>query len=401
MFVYADNAATTKIDPEVLKVMLPFLKENFGNPSTFYSKGREVSLAIEHAREQVAQAIGAKPSEIYFTSCGTESDNWAIRGIASRYTEKRGKHIITTNIEHHAVLHTLKAMEKEGYEVTYLPVDREGFISPHQVEDAIRPDTLLITVMTANNEIGSVQPIVEIGKIARAHKVLFHTDAVQAVGHIPVNVEEMQVDLLSLSAHKFCAPKGIGALYIRKGVLPNNLLQGGGQERGKRPGTENTAAIVGMGAAIEKAVRTMEQNTAKISVLRDRLIAGIMNNIPYCIRNTPTHDMLPGTVNISVRYIEGESLLLLLDMNGICASSGSACASGSLDPSHVLLALGLPHETAHGSVRFSLNHENTIEQVDYIIQTMQSITTRLRDMSPLWENVSKESSFQEKEPVVL
>ncbi|MBO5221526.1 MAG: cysteine desulfurase NifS [Clostridia bacterium] len=393
MFVYADNAATTHIDPDVVKAMMPALGELYGNPSTIYSKGREAREALDKAREQVAKAINCRPQEIYFTSCGTESDNWAIRGITKHYAAKKGKHIISTNIEHHAVLETLKAMEKEGYEVTFLPVNEEGFITAQQVEDAIRPDTVLITVMTANNEIGSIQPIEEIAKVAKEHNVFFHTDAVQAVGHIPVDVQKMGVDLLSLSGHKFHAPKGVGALYVRRGVLPDNLMNGGGQERSRRPGTENMAGILAIGAAIEKATANLERDMAYVASLRDRLIDGIVKAIPHCKVNTPSHDRLPGTVNVSIKYIEGESMLLLLDMNGICATSGSACASGDLDPSHVLLAIGLPHEIAHGSVRFSFCTENTMEEVEYILEVLPKIAQRLREMSPLWENVKNQETL--------
>ena len=393
MFVYADNAATTRIHPAAVKAMMPAFDELYGNPSTIYSKGREAREAIDRAREQVAKAINCRPQEIYFTSCGTESDNWAICGIAKHYAEKRGKHIISTNIEHHAVLETLKALEKEGFEVTLLPVNEEGFVTAAQVEEAIRKDTVLITVMTANNEIGSIQPIEEISAVAKKHNVFFHTDAVQAVGHIPVDVEAMGVDLLSLSGHKFHAPKGVGALYVRRGVLPDNLMHGGGQERNRRPGTENIAGILALGAAIEEAVENLERDMAHVASLRDRLIEGITSKIPHCKINTPSHDRLPGTVNVSIKYIEGESMLLLLDMNGICATSGSACASGDLDPSHVLLAIGLPHEIAHGSVRFSFCADNTVEEVDYILDVLPGIASRLREMSPLWEAVKNKESL--------
>lgn len=389
MFVYADNAATTQISPEAVSAMMPALDGLYGNPSTFYSKGREAAEAVERARAQVANAIGCRPQEIYFTSCGTESDNWAIRGIATHYAAKKGKHIISTNVEHHAVLETLKALEKEGFDVTLLPVNEEGFVTARQVREAIRPDTVLITVMTANNEIGSIQPIEEISKVAKENGVFFHTDAVQAVGHVPVDVTKMGVDLLSLSGHKFHAPKGIGALYVRRGVLPDNLMFGGGQERRRRPGTENIAGILGLGAAIERATSNLEKDMAYVSALRDRLIRGITEKIPYCKVNTPSHDRLPGTVNVSIRYVEGESLLLMLDMNGICATSGSACASGNLDPSHVLLAIGLPHEVAHGSVRFSFCATNTEQEVDYILEVLPRIAQTLRAMSPLWEAVEK------------
>ncbi len=392
MFVYADNAATTKIDPEVVQAMMPAFGELYGNPSTIYSKGREAKEAVEKAREQVAKAINCRPSEIYFTSCGTESDNWAIRGIATRYAAKKGKHIITTNIEHHAVFECLKALEKEGFEVTYLPVDEEGFVTPEQVKAALRPDTVLITIMTANNEIGSIQPIEEIAAVAKSHGVLIHTDAVQAVGHIPVDVQKMGVDLLSLSGHKFHAPKGVGALYVRRGVLPDNLMNGGGQERNRRPGTENIAGIIGLGAAIEKATANLEKDMKHVAFLRDRLIDGILKTIPKCKINTPSHDRLPGTVNVSVKHIEGESMLLLLDINGICATSGSACASGDLDPSHVLLAIGLPHEIAHGSVRFSFCADNTVEEIDYILDVFPKIAQRLREMSPLWDEANQDEN---------
>lgn len=393
MFVYADNAATTRVDPDVLQAMLPALGDLYGNPSTIYSKGREAREAVDKARQQVADAINCRPSEVYFTSCGTESDNWAIRGIVKHYAAKKGKHIISTNVEHHAVLETLKALEKEGCEVTFLPVNEEGFVSAVQVEKAIRPDTVLITVMMANNEIGSIQPIEEISRVAKEHGILFHTDAVQAVGHIPVDVQALGVDLLSLSGHKFHAPKGVGALYVRRGVLPDNLMHGGGQERNRRPGTENLAGMLGLGAAIEKATANLEQNMVYVSALRDRLIDGIQKTIPHCKINTPSHDRLPGTVNVSVKYIEGESMLLMLDMNGICATSGSACASGDLDPSHVLLAIGLPHEIAHGSVRFSFSAENTVEEIDYILEVLPKIAQRLREMSPLWEEAQKNQTL--------
>ncbi len=389
MFVYADNAATTRIHPDVVQAMMPAFGEVYGNPSTIYSKGREAKEAVEKSREKVAKAINCRPNEVYFTSCGTESDNWAIRGIVKHYAAKKGKHIITTNVEHHAVLETLKSMKKDGCEVTYLPVSEEGFITAEQVKEALRPDTVLITVMTANNEIGSIMPIKEIAAVAKEAGVFFHTDAVQAVGHIPVDVQDLGVDLLSLSGHKFHAPKGVGALYIRRGVLPDNLMNGGGQERNRRPGTENIAGILGLGAAIEKATANLQEDMVYISSLRDRLIAGIEATIPHCKINTPSHHRLPGTVNVSIKYIEGESMLLLLDMNGICATSGSACASGDLDPSHVLLAIGLPHEIAHGSVRFSFCKDNTAEEVDYILEVLPKIASRLREISPLWEDALK------------
>ena len=392
MFVYADNAATTRIDPEVVQAMMPAFGELYGNPSTIYSKGREARESVDHAREQVATALNCRPTEVYFTSCGTESDNWAIRGIATHYAAKKGKHIISTNIEHHAVFECLKALEKEGFDITYLPVNEEGFVTVQQVKEALRPDTVLVTIMMANNEIGSIQPIKEIAQIVKEHGAFMHTDAVQAVGHIPVDVEDLGIDLLSLSGHKFHAPKGIGALYVRRGILPNNLMQGGGQERNRRPGTENIAGLLGLGAAIEKATKNLNQDMEYVATLRDRLISGIVEKIPHCKINTPSHDRLPGTVNVSVKYIEGESMLLLLDMNGICATSGSACASGDLDPSHVLLAIGLPHEIAHGSVRFSFCAENTIEEVDYILEILPNIAQRLREMSPLWEEITHQNN---------
>lgn len=388
MIVYADNAATTKIDKQVLDAMMPFLTTAYGNPGSIHQKGREAFLAVDSARSKVASAINANPSEIYFTGDGTEADNWAIKGVAHKYS-KKGKHIISSSIEHHAVLHSLKALEKEGYEVTYLPVDKKGFISVSQLEEAVRPDTILITIMFANNETGVVEPIKEIGKVAKKHNVIFHTDAVQAVGHIPVDVKEMNIDLLSISAHKFNAPKGVGALYMRKGIYLPPFLDGGQQEGGRRAGTENVASIVGMGAAIETAIKEMPKRSEKVRMLRDRLWKGLTEKIPHNIVNTPEKNNLPGILNISSKYVEGEALLLSLDLKGICASSGSACTSGSLDPSHVLLSIGLTHEVAHGSVRFSLDHNNTEEEIDYIIEVFPEIVAKLRDMSPLWEKVDK------------
>lgn len=383
MRVYADNAATTRTDPEILEKMIPVFTETYGNPSSIHTAGREAFFVLKEARDRTAKALGALPDEIYFTSGGTEADNWAILGTAKKYAAK-GKHIISSAIEHHAVLHTL---EKGDFDVTYLPVNEEGFVSCEDLENAIREDTVLVTVMMANNEIGAIQPIKKLAEIAHQHNVLFHTDAVQAVGHIPLDVKELGVDMLSLSGHKFNAPKGIGALYVRKGLVLPNLMQGGAQEKGKRPGTENVPGAYGMSLALEKAVANLPETTGRLCAMRDKLIDGILSSIPHCRRNSPTHDCLPGLVNVSVKYLEGESILLMLDMNGICASSGSACTSGSLDPSHVLLALGLDHETAHGSVRFSLNHSNTEEEVDYILEKFPQIITRLREMSPLWEKV--------------
>ena len=381
--IYMDNAATTRVSEPVAQAMMPYLTEVFGNPSSVHSFGREARKALDHARAQVAQALGAEPKEIYFTGCGTESDNWAIRGAAYAHKDK-GNHIITTTIEHHAVLHTCEQLEKEGFEVTYLEVDEYGRVDVKALEAAIRPTTVLITVMAANNEIGTLEPIEEIGRIAREHKVLFHTDAVQAIGSVPFDVKRMNIDMLSLSGHKFHAPKGVGALYIRSGVRIDRFIRGGAQERGQRAGTENLASIVGMGRAIELATQNLEAHNAKMSALRDRLIQGILSNIPEVRLNGHPTMRLPGNVNVSIRYIEGESLLLSLDLKGIAASSGSACTSGSLDPSHVLLAIGLPHEIAHGSLRFSLSEENTEAEVDYVIDTLREIVDRLRAMSPLY-----------------
>lgn len=385
--IYADNSATTPMAPQVLEQMLPYYTEHFGNPSSIYSIGREAKEAIEKARLQVAEALGAKADEIFFTSSGTEADNWALKGVAFA-NEKKGKHIITSAIEHHAILHTMDYLKKFGFEITYLPVDEFGSIQMEDLTAAIRPDTILISVMFANNEIGTIQPIEEIGKLARENKILFHTDAVQAVGHLPIDVEKMNIDLLSLSAHKFNGPKGCGALYIRKGVKIDTFIHGGAQERGHRASTENVAGVVGLGYAIELAVSHMEENAKKAKELRDMLIENLLK-IPYTRLNGHPTCRLDNNVNISFRYVEGESILLLLDMNGICASSGSACTSGSLDPSHVLLAIGLPHEIAHGSLRLSLAATNTKEEAQTIIDTVASIIGRLREMSPLYEEVTK------------
>ncbi len=385
-FVYADNAATTNVSPEVLEEMLPYLTSEYGNPSSLYSIGRNTSLAIASARERIAKVLGAKPNEIYFTSCGSEADNWAIKGAAHTYQNK-GKHIITTAYEHHAVLHTMKALQKEGFEITYLPVDTDGQIKPEELEAAIRPDTILVAMMYANNEIGSILPIKELAAVAKAHKVLFFTDAVQAVGNIPVNVTDLGVDMLSLSGHKIHAPKGIGVLYVRNGVRLANLIDGGGQERGKRGGTENTAYIMGLAKALEVAVSKLPE-TDRVKKMRDRLAKEIMDKIPYTRINGGMDNRLAGNINFSFEFIEGESLILLLDMAGICASTGSACSTGSLEPSHVLLSIGLPHEKAHGSLRISLSHGNTEEDVDYIIEKLPPIVQRLRDMSPLYEEVA-------------
>lgn len=382
--VYVDNAATTKIADNVLDAMLPFLKENFGNASSIYSVGRESKKAIENARKRVANAIGALPQEIYFTSGGTESDNWAIRGAAHRQAEKGKNHIITTNFEHHAVLHTCEYLEKRGFEVTYLPINEDGFITVQQVKDAIKENTGLVTVMYANNEIGTIQPIDEIGNLCRENKILFHTDAVQAIGNVHIDLSKQNIDLLSLSSHKINGPKGVGVLYMRKGVVIDSIITGGGQERSKRSGTENVANIVGLGVAIKDAVDNIDKKVEKLTKLRNRLIDGVLK-ISKTRINGSLNNRLCNNINFSFGAIEGESLLLMLDMNGICGSSGSACTSGSLDPSHVLIALGLSHETAHGSLRISLSYDNTEEEIDYIIEKLPPIVKRLREISPLWE----------------
>lgn len=386
--IYFDNAATTPVRPEVLDTILPYFRDYYGNASSIYGIAKESKRALEKARGQVAAVIGAEPEEIYFTAGGSESDNMALRGIAEAYA-KKGNHIITTKIEHHAILHTAEYLQKHGMEVTYLPVDAYGKVSLEELEKAIRPETVLISVMFANNEIGTIEPIAEIGKIAKKHGVLFHTDAVQAVGHVPIDVKEMNIDLLSMSGHKLGAPKGIGAIYIRKGVNIEPLIFGGAQERKKRAGTENIAGIVGLGKAAELAAAEMAETTGRLTRLRDRLINGILETIPYSRLNGHPTDRLPGNCNISFSYIEGESLLLLLDSLGIAASSGSACTSGSLDPSHVLMAIGLPHETAHGSLRMTLDRENTEEEVDFVLEKLPAIVQRLREMSPLYEEAMK------------
>ncbi len=386
--VYADNAATTKVSKKALNAMLPYFTEQYGNASSIYSLGANSARAIIKAREQVALAIGAKPNEIYFTSGGSEADNWAIRGCAENGAKKGKKHIITTVFEHHAVLHTCEALEKQGFEVTYLPIDEMGLVDPAQVEKAIREDTCLVTIMFANNEIGTIQPIAEIGKICREKKVYFHTDAVQAVGNVSINVSEMKIDMLSLSGHKLHAPKGIGALYIRSGISIPNLIYGGAQERSKRAGTENVPAIVALGVAIEEATSNIEAKAETVTRLRNRLIDGILK-IEKTRLNGDRDKRLCGNSNTSILGIEGESLLLSLDFAGISASSGSACTSGSLDPSHVLLALGLPHEVAHGSLRLSISEETTDEDVDYILEKLPPIVEKLRSMSPLWEKICK------------
>ena len=377
-----DNSATTRISSEVLDSMMPYLTTGYGNPSSIYSIGRESRKAIESAREQVAKALNCDTNEIYFTSGGSESDNWAIKGVAFA-NENKGKHIITTSIEHHAVLHTCKYLEKYGFEITYLPVKSNGIIDINDLKKAIRKDTILISIMYANNEIGSIQPIKEIGEIAKENNIYFHTDAVQAIGNIPINLKELNIDLLSLSAHKFHGPKGVGVLYIRKGVKISNMIHGGGQEKNMRAGTENVAGIVGLGKAIELATIDIEKKSKYLITLRERLIKGIMESIPDTILNGDPINRLPGNVNVCFKYIEGESILLMLDMKGICASSGSACTSGSLNPSHVLLAIGLPHEIAHGSLRLTLSEENTQEEIEYVLETLPPIIQNLRNMSPL------------------
>ncbi|MEG2701885.1 MAG: cysteine desulfurase NifS [Clostridia bacterium] len=381
--IYLDNAATTATRPEVLEAMLPYFTARYGNPSSIHSVGREARRAVENARRQVAAAIGAEAREIYFTAGGSESDNWAIR-CASAALSAKGKHIITSAIEHHAVLHTCEYLQKQcGYRITYLPVDAEGRVSVQDVQDALCEDTVLITIMAANNEIGTLQPIAEIGKLAKAAGVLFHTDAVQAVGAVPIDVNAWNVDMLSMSGHKFHGPKGVGALYIRKGVKIGNLIFGGAQERGLRAGTENLPGIVGLGKAIELAAGEQSDYAARMTKLRDRLIDGILSEIPEVRLNGHRTQRLPGNVNVSVRYVEGEALLMRLDLAGIEGSSGSACTSGSLDPSHVLLAIGLPHEIAHGSLRLSLGTENTDEDVDEVLRELPGIVKNLRAMSPL------------------
>ncbi len=380
--IYMDNAATTRITQPVLEAMMPYLTDIYGNPSSVHSFGREARKALEAARAQVAAAIGAQPKEIFFTGCGTESDNWAVRGTAYALKNK-GNHIITSAIEHHALLHTCQQLEKEGFRVTYLPVDEEGVVKLEELEKAITPETTLISVMTANNEIGTIQPVEEIGAIAKAHGIRFHTDAVQAIGAIPIDVDAMNVDLLSMSGHKFHAPKGVGALYVRTGTKLQRFMQGGDQERRQRAGTENLASIVGMGRAIELATADISARAARLSALRDRLLDGVIATIPASRVNGSRTRRLPGNCNVSIQYIEGESLLLSLDIKGIAASSGSACTSGSLDPSHVLLAIGLPHEIAHGSLRFSLGDDTTEADVDEVLATLRDIVQRLRNMSPL------------------
>lgn len=389
--IYLDNNATTKTDEEVVKAMMPYLLENYGNPSSIYKIGRENRKAVEESREKIAEILNCKPDEIYFTSGGSESDNTAIRGIAYSYKNK-GNHIITSKIEHPAVLETCKQLEKEGFEVSYIGVDENGIINLEELKNAIKPTTTLITIMFANNEIGTIEPIGEIGKIAKENDIIFHTDAVQAVGSIKIDVKKLNIDSLSLSAHKFYGPKGIGVLYVRKGIKFNKFINGGHQERNKRAGTENVAGIVGLAKAMELAYRDLENHNKKIKELRDCYVEQIKEKIPYIKINGDMEKRLPGNSNISFRFIEGESLLLNLDLKGICASSGSACTSGSLDPSHVLLAIGLPHEIAHGSLRISIGKYNTKEEIDYVVENLVEVVSRLREMSPLWEKFIEEEN---------
>lgn len=387
-YIYLDNAATTKLKPEVFKKMVPYFTEEYGNPSSVYAMAANTKNAIEDAREKVAKAFGANKKEILFTSGASEADNWAIKGIAESMKDK-GNHLITTKIEHHAVLHTMEYLEKNGYEITYLDVDEDGLIDLNELENAITDKTILISIIFANNEIGTIQPIKEIGEIAKKHNVYFHTDAVQAVGNVDINVDELNIDLMSVTAHKIYGPKGTGALYIRKGVKLSPYIHGGGQEYKRRAGTENVAGIVGFGAAIELATSDIKSKTDKISALRDLYIKRVIEEIPYVKLNGHRTKRLCNNTNMSFRFIEGESLLLWLDMKGICASSGSACTSGSLDPSHVLLAIGLPHEIAHGSLRVTFGDFNTKEDVDYTVDALKEIVSKLREMSPLYESVKK------------
>ena len=385
-FVYADNAATTSVSKKVVEAMLPYMTEHYGNPSSLYGIGQTAASAVRTARQQVATALGADEKEIFFTSGGSEADNWAIRGAAALGAKKGKKHLITTKFEHHAVLHTMAALEKEGFKVTYLDVYENGIVKVEDVEKAITDETCLVTIMYANNEIGTIQPIAEIGKLCHDKGVLFHTDAVQAVGHVKIDVKEQNIDMLSLSGHKFHAVKGIGALYCKKGIRLPNLIEGGSQESGRRAGTENVPGIVGLGVAITEMNENLEENYNKTKELRDRLFEGA-SKITHSRINGDREQRLPGNFSMCFEGVEGESLLLMLDMNGICASSGSACTSGSLDPSHVLLSIGLKHEVAHGSLRLSLNEHNTVEDVDYILEVLPKIIERLRDMSPLWEHI--------------
>ncbi len=389
-FIYLDHAATTKCAPEAVQAMLPYFTEYYGNASTIYQLGAQSKKAIQNTRSKIAERLHTDPSEIYFTAGGSESDNWALVATAEAY-ESKGKHIITSKIEHHAILHTCEYLEKKGFHITYVDVDENGIIKLDELKKAIRPDTILISVMFANNEIGTIQPIEEIGRIAKENGILFHTDAVQAYGHVPIDVEALHIDMLSASGHKLNGPKGIGFLYIRKGVKIRSFVHGGAQERGRRAGTENVPGIVGLGVAVEKAFSGMEERIRKETEMRDYLIGRIEKEIPYCRLNGDRVRRLPGNVNFSFEFIEGESLLIMLDMKKICASSGSACTSGSLDPSHVLLAIGLPHEIAHGSLRLTLDHENTMEEMDYVVDAVREIVEKLRAMSPLYEDFIKKN----------
>ena len=387
--IYLDNAATTKTAGEVVEAMLPYFTEKFGNPSSIYSLGAESKEAVTQARETIAASLGAKANEIYFTAGGSEADNWAIKAAAEAY-EDHGRHIITSKIEHHAVLHTCEYLEKKGFAVTYVDVDENGIVKMDALEAAIRPDTILISIMFANNEIGTLQPVREIGELAKKHGILFHTDAVQAYGQLPIDVDACHIDMLSASGHKLNGPKGIGFLYIRKGLRLRSFVHGGGQERARRAGTENVPGIVGRGAAADRALRIMEEKAAKETALRDYLIQRLETEVPYCRLNGDRHRRLPNNVNFSFRFVEGESLLIMLDMEGICASSGSACTSGSLDPSHVLLAIGLPHEIAHGSLRLTLGEETTKEELDRVVEVVKKTVDKLRAMSPLYEDFVRE-----------
>ena len=389
--IYLDNAATTQTYPEVLDAMLPFFTEHYGNPSSIYSFAGEAGKAVDEARRTIASAIGADASEIYFTGGGSESDNWALKATAEAYASK-GKHIITSKIEHHAILHTCEWLAKYGIEVTYLDVDENGLVSPEALKAAIRPDTILVSIMTANNEIGTIEPVAELGRIAHEAGALFHTDAVQAFGHIPINVDEMNIDMLSASGHKFNGPKGIGFMYIRKGVKIRSFIHGGSQERSRRAGTHNVPGIVGMAKAASLAVEQMNERMAYETKLRDHLIERVLNEIPYVRLNGHRTNRLPNNANFCFRFIEGESMLILLDQNGICGSSGSACTSGSLDPSHVLLAIGLPHEIAHGSLRLTISEDTTMEDADFVVDKLKGIVERLRSMSPLYEDFVKKQA---------
>lgn len=386
--IYLDHAATTPVKQEVLDAMMPYFTQNFGNPSSVYQVAQINKKAVDEAREKVASLLGAHPNEIFFTAGGSESDNWAIKGIVEA-NKSKGNHIITSKIEHHAVLHTCEYLEKQGYEVTYLNVNENGQIDLDELRAAIKDTTILITIMYANNEVGSIMPIKEIGQIAKAHGVAFHTDAVQAIGQVKINVKDENIDALSMSGHKIYGPKGVGVLYIRRGLKITNLIHGGAQERGRRAGTENVPGIVGLAKAMELAYTDFEEKNARIKGLRDKLMNGILNTVPYCKLNGDPVNRLSNNVNIGFEFVEGESLLLLLDMNGVAASSGSACTSGSLDPSHVLLALGLPHEKAHGSLRMTLGEKTTEEEIDYVLEKLPAIVQRMRDMSPLYEDFIK------------